>query len=80
MDRKSPMLDVAFALTDEDHQRVEGIFGHTIEKPCSVVIWTTTPWTIPANQALNMHPDLTYALVDVGDRYLILGEGLVEEA
>jgi len=80
MDRKSPMLDVAFALTDEDHQRVEGIFGHTIEKPCSVVIWTTTPWTIPANQALNMHPDLTYALVDVGDRYLILGEGLVEES
>ena len=65
MDRKSPMLDVAFALTDEDHQRVEGIFGHTIEKPCSVVIWTTTPWTIPANQALNMHPDLTYALAIV---------------
>ena len=49
------------------------------EKPCYTVIWTTTPWTIPSNQAINMHPELTYALVDCGDRYLILGAGLVEE-
>jgi isoleucyl-tRNA synthetase len=31
------------------------------------VIWTTTPWTIPANQALNVHPEFNYALVDTGD-------------
>ena len=78
-DKESPMLDVAFALTDEDHERVEKIFGMKIEKPCSIVIWTTTPWTIPANQALNMHPELEYALVDCGDRYLILGKDLTEE-
>ena len=78
-DKESPMLDVAFALTDEDHERVEKIFGMKIEKPCSIVIWTTTPWTIPANQALNMHPELEYALVDCGDRYLIFGKDLTEE-
>ena len=78
-DKESPMLDVAFALTDEDHERVEKIFGVKIEKPCSIVIWTTTPWTIPANQALNMHPELEYALVDCGDRYLILGKDLTED-
>ena len=77
MDRKSPMLDVAFALTDEDHQRVEGIFGHTIEKPCSVVIWTTTPWTIPANVAVTVNPDFEYAWVEYGDEVLIMASELV---
>ncbi|RMR46219.1 Isoleucine--tRNA ligase, partial [Pseudomonas savastanoi pv. glycinea] len=47
-------------------------------KPASIVIWTTTPWTIPANQALNVHPEFEYALVDVGDRLLVLAAELVE--
>ena len=42
------------------------------------MIWTTTPWTIPANQALNVHPEFNYALVDVGDKLLVLAEELVE--
>jgi isoleucyl-tRNA synthetase len=42
------------------------------------VIWTTTPWTIPANQAMNVHPELTYALVDVGNKLLILAKDRVE--
>ena len=44
----------------------------------ALIIWTTTPWTIPANQALNVHPEFTYALVDVGDKLLVLAEELVE--
>ncbi|RMM03184.1 isoleucine--tRNA ligase, partial [Pseudomonas savastanoi] len=47
-------------------------------KPASIVIWTTTPWTIPANQALNVHPEFEYALVDVGDKLLVLAAELVE--
>src|SRR6202007_729973 len=43
-----------------------------------IVIWTTTPWTIPANQALNVHPEFNYALVDIGDKLLVLAEELVE--
>lgn len=79
-DKKSHTIDVAFELADEDRARVEEIFGHSLEKPCFNVIWTTTPWTIPANQALNMNPELEYGLYDVGDRLLILGMGLAEAA
>ena len=79
-DKKSHTIDVAFELADEDRARVEEIFGRSLEKPCFNVIWTTTPWTIPANQALNMNPELEYELYDVGDRLLILGTGLAEAA
>lgn len=79
-DKKSHTIDVAFELADEDRTRVEEIFGRSLEKPCFNVIWTTTPWTIPANQALNMNPELEYGLYDVGDRLLILGTGLAEAA
>lgn len=78
-DIKGPIIDVAFPLADEDKARVEEIYGRTLDKPTYTVIWTTTPWTIPANQALNMHPELDYALVDCGDRYLILCDKLVED-
>lgn len=79
-DKKSHTIDVAFELADEDRARVEEIFGRSLEKPCFNVIWTTTPWTIPANQALNMNPELEYGLYDVGDRLLILSTGLAEAA
>ena len=79
-DKKSHTIDVAFELADEDRARVEEIFGRSLEKPCFNVIWTTTPWTIPANQALNMNPELEYGLYDVGDRLLILGTSLAEAA
>jgi len=76
-DKKSPTIDVAFPIADAE--RLAEAFGlPSLEKPAAAVIWTTTPWTIPANQALNVHPDFTYALVDVGDRLLVLAEELVE--
>jgi len=76
-DKKSDAIDVAFAVEDAD--KLAAAFGlESLAKPASIVIWTTTPWTIPANQALNVHPELTYALVDVGERLLVLAEELVE--
>ncbi len=47
-------------------------------KPVFVIIWTTTPWTIPANLAIALHPDFTYVAVDVGGEVYILAEGLLE--
>lgn len=44
----------------------------------SVVIWTTTPWTLPANQAVCLHPDIDYAFVHIGDELLIMAEKLLE--
>jgi isoleucyl-tRNA synthetase len=78
-DRDSPAIDVAFPLAPGEYARVAAAFGVAVlGKPAFTAIWTTTPWTIPANQALNFHPELDYALVDCGDRFLILAEALVE--
>jgi isoleucyl-tRNA synthetase len=79
-DRDSTTVDVAFALAPEDAARVAQAFGvAAIRGPCAIVIWTTTPWTLPANQALNVHPELEYALVDCGDRSLILARSRVDD-
>ena len=78
-DKKSDAIDVAFAVEDAD--QLAAAFGQAhLAKPASIVIWTTTPWTIPANQALNVHPDFIYALVDTGDTLLVLAEELVESS
>ncbi|MEG1342247.1 MAG: isoleucine--tRNA ligase [Pseudomonas sp.] len=76
-DKKSQTIDVAFPIVDD--AKLATAFGlASLAKPASIVIWTTTPWTIPANQALNVHPEFTYALVDVGDKLLVLAAELVE--
>ncbi|RHW22939.1 isoleucine--tRNA ligase [Pseudomonas jilinensis] len=76
-DKKSDAIDVAFAIEDAD--KLAAAFGlDALPKPAAIVIWTTTPWTIPANQALNVHPEFNYALVDTGERLLVLAEELVE--
>jgi isoleucyl-tRNA synthetase len=49
------------------------------DKALAFVIWTTTPWTIPANLGICLNPDLPYALVEVSGEYLVVAEGLVEE-
>ncbi|MDD0974241.1 isoleucine--tRNA ligase [Pseudomonas fontis] len=78
-DKKSQAIDVAFPIADDS--KLASAFGlASLSKPAAIVIWTTTPWTIPANQALNVHPEFTYALVDVGDKLLVLAEELVESS
>ena len=79
LNKKSPVVDVAFALAAEDNDKLAAAFGvSALKKPTFTVIWTTTPWTLPANQALNFHPDFAYALVDCGDRMLVLADSLVQ--
>mgnify|MGYP000072327594 CR=1 FL=1 len=78
-DKKSQTLDVAFLSADP--AKLAAAFGlSALSKDAFAVIWTTTAWTIPANQALNMHPELTYALVDTPKGLLVLAESLVEKA
>ncbi|MCL1861253.1 MAG: isoleucine--tRNA ligase, partial [Proteobacteria bacterium] len=80
-DKTSPAIDVAFPVSDDDAVRLAAAFGlPKLEKPAAAVIWTTTPWTIPANQALNVHPELDYVLVDVGERLLVLARELSDSA
>jgi isoleucyl-tRNA synthetase len=49
-------------------------------KPLAVLIWTTTPWTLPANVAIALRPDATYGLYDLGDEYLILAVDLAQKS
>lgn len=61
-DRKDPSVDVAFGF--DDRTAIARAFGLEGEVDAgAIVIWTTTPWTLPANQALNLHPDHEYALL-----------------
>ncbi len=77
-DKKSQTLDVGFKSAEPD--KLAAAFGlKTLAKDAFAVIWTTTAWTIPANQALNLNPELTYALVDTERGILMLAESLVEK-
>ncbi len=77
-DKKSQTIDVAFKA--HDPARLAAAFGlGTLAKDAFAVIWTTTAWTIPANQAINLNPELDYALVDTERGLLILAASLVEQ-
>ena len=74
-DKRDPAIDVGFPFTEPE--KIAHAFGLE-QLPTTkgyAVIWTTTPWTIPANQALNVHPDHRYALVETernGEPLLLL--------
>ncbi|MCM2342139.1 isoleucine--tRNA ligase [Rhodoferax sp.] len=75
-DKKSQTLDVGFLCAEP--AKLASAFGlDALAKDAFAVIWTTTAWTIPANQALNAHPELTYALVETERGLLVLAQDLV---
>jgi isoleucyl-tRNA synthetase len=77
-DKKSQTVDVGFLCAEPD--KLAAAFGLSkLEKDAFAVIWTTTAWTIPANQALNLNPALEYALVDTERGLLVLAASLVEK-
>lgn len=77
-DKKSQAVDVAFLAAEPD--KLAAAFGlPSLSKDAFAVIWTTTAWTIPANQALNLNPALEYALVDTERGLLLLAVALVEK-
>ena len=80
-DKKSDTLDVAFEAAD--NAALAKAFGLSAlpdtSKSVFAVIWTTTAWTLPANQALNVNPELVYALVNTDKGMLVLAESLVEK-
>ncbi len=75
-DKMDLAIDVGFTFTE--HDKLAQAFNTTIAPVGHIVIWTTTPWTIPANQALNVHPEVIYALVQLDNgNQLILAQDLV---
>ena len=77
-DKKSFTIDVGFKCAEPE--KLAAAFGlPALAKDAFVVIWTTTPWTIPANQALNLNPELEYSLVDTERGLLLLASALVDK-
>jgi len=81
-DKVSTAIDVRFPAVDAAAFRAA--FGVESELPLSVLIWTTTPWTLPGNLGVSLHPELDYALVDVdlgqGPEQVVLAAEMVESA
>ncbi len=81
-DHRSPSIYVKFRLVSSlrgKENLMNELFPSLKEKPVYVVIWTTTPWTIPANLAIALHPEYTYVAVEVGEEIYVLAEALLEE-
>ncbi|WP_455208169.1 isoleucine--tRNA ligase [Kaarinaea lacus] len=87
-DKTSPAIDVRFKVLDEAAfmsccHYADGM-EHRGKGPISVVIWTTTPWTLPANQAVALNPELDYVVIEVEGQYgverLVLADALLKDA
>lgn len=75
-DKVSPAIDVAFTATDAE--TINERCGAPAGTPVAVPIWTTTPWTLPANQAVSLHPELPYVLLEAAGLRLLVAEALAE--
>lgn len=69
---KSPSIYVKFPVTDKETLAKLG----NPTKPTSFVIWTTTPWTLPANTGISLHPDFEYGVFDAGEENFVIAKGL----
>lgn len=74
-DHTSPSIYVKFPVIDDLSEVASEFSGRKV----FVLIWTTTPWTLPANMGIAFHPDFVYAAVEVGDEVWILAQDLVEQ-
>ncbi|ARG99806.1 isoleucine--tRNA ligase [Legionella micdadei] len=75
-DKTSPSIDVAFYAV-KPQEILTLIAGGLPVKSVIVPIWTTTPWTLPANEAVCLHPEYEYVLIDAGDNYFLLSNDLL---
>jgi isoleucyl-tRNA synthetase len=76
-DKTSPAIDVAFPVVESEHLAQAFNVGIPVQ-PQFAVIWTTTPWTLPGNQAVAVGADIEYALVATARGNLIIAADLVE--
>ncbi len=78
-EKTSPSIDVAFKATAPND--VLALFANqSKEMPVLFPIWTTTPWTLPANEAVCLHPEITYSLVQTPEHYFVIATDLVPSA
>jgi isoleucyl-tRNA synthetase len=73
-DKVSPAIDVAFVAPRPE--TMAAVFGASVQGTLIVPIWTTTPWTLPANRAVALHADVDYVLVQAGDKAYVVADDL----
>src|SRR3990167_1548681 len=79
-DKVSTAIDVAFVVKDSQKFFEKLQLVDVPVKQIVVPIWTTTPWTLPANEAVSLNPELTYSLISTSDRYFLIAKDLVVSA
>jgi len=77
-DKVSLSIDVRYNVMNQ--QAWNNAFGVSTQLPTSVVIWTTTPWTLPSSQAVSVHPELDYVLVQVNGECQVFAKDLLVSA
>jgi isoleucyl-tRNA synthetase len=73
----SPSIYVRFPLTHASIQRISANVKALANKPVNVIIWTTTPWTLPANRAVCVHPNFIYTLLALENEYVLIAKDLI---
>jgi isoleucyl-tRNA synthetase len=74
---QSPSVYVAFRAESPPGEELAGRFPFARGRPVDLLIWTTTPWTLPANLAIAVHPELEYAFYDLGPRVIVVAKDLL---
>lgn len=75
-DETSPSIYVAYPMESLGNKNINNVCK---DRKCYVLVWTTTPWTLPASLAVAVHPDLEYVFVPSGDRIFIIAKDLVNQ-
>jgi len=76
MDKTSDSIFVRFPWADDPNRLAPGLAGNG--SSASVIIWTTTPWTLPGNMAIALHPDAEYVVAFANDEYVLVAEALLD--
>ena len=79
LDKTSKSIDVSFYVSSDSIENVKNLFKFTKNTDIGVVIWTTTPWTIPSNVAVCINPELNYSLVNVNSEYYVIASDLIDQ-
>ena len=74
-DRKDPSIFVLFGL---EGSVAKNLFPNLTDKPINLLVWTTTPWTLPLNRAVLVRPGAAYVVLDAGNYYMLVGKQLAD--
>lgn len=76
-DHTSTSIYVRFKFENDAVQKIENILGSKTDKDIYAIIWTTTPWTIPSNMAISMHPRFVYTFFEYKNDIYVVAEELL---